>query len=299
MEISNNATGIIFAVIASFSWAIFAFTIKYALDGASVLKTAAGVNGLNALTVTIVTLSIIPPSAFIPEHSETYIHLGLAGLFHIGLSRIIFYTAIHRLGPNRSIPVAMSYPIITALTSAWLLREAATGRIFIGLILLLAGITFIVRADAPRSQTDENTAVSWRLVGWVCAGATSLLWGVAATFFKKAALDIHPLAVSSIALWIGFIVSFIAARLLDPGGIVPARSWRWILVSACCQTVAVPFYILAFTHTLAVRVTAIVSAQPLLVIPIGWLIMRESENITLRLIFGATLVVGGTILVII
>ncbi|MBT3350952.1 MAG: DMT family transporter [Nitrospinaceae bacterium] len=299
MEIPNNTTGIVFAIIASFSWAIFAFTIKYALDGASVLKTAAGVNGLNAITVTIVTLLIIPPSAFIPEHNETYIHLGLAGLFHIGISRIIFYTAIDRLGPNRSIPVAMSYPIITALTSAWLLGEAITWQIFFGLILLLAGITFIVNADAPRTQKDKNTAATWRLVGWVCAGFTSLLWGVAATFFKKAALDMHPLAVSSIALWIGFIVSFFAARLLDPEGVVPARSWRWILVSACCQTAAVPFYILAFTHTLAVRVTAIVSAQPLIVIPIGWLIMRESENITPRLIAGATLAVGGTILVII
>ena len=70
-------------------------------------------------------------------------------------------------------------------------------------------------------------------------------------------------------------------------------------ISAALQAISIPFYTLAFTLTLAVRVTAIVSAQPLLAIPIAWLFMRESENITPRLIAGATLTVGGTILVIV
>ena len=59
-----------------------------------------------------------------------------------------------------------------------------------------------------------------------------------------------------------------------------------------------PFYNFALIHTMAVRVTAIVSAQPLIVLLLGWLLLRETENITPRLVLGALLTVAGTIVVI-
>jgi drug/metabolite transporter (DMT)-like permease len=291
-------TGILFAAIAALAWTFFSFAMKTALRDASVFKAAAGVTGLNAMFVTIVALFIISPVDFVPKNTDTIFYLGLAGVFHVGLARIFFYTAIQRLGPSRAIPMAMSYPVVTAVTAAWFLGEPVTAAILGGLALLLGGIVLIVQADPARPGTEQSAAPSWRIVGWASAAITALLWGIAATFFKKAALGVHPLAVTSVSLWVGFTVSFLISRWMDPKGRVPGSSWRWLLLSAALQTIAVPFYVLAFTHTLAVRVTAIVSIQPFLAIPIGWLIMREAENITPRLAIGATLIVGGTILVI-
>ena len=291
-------TGVLFAAIAALSWTVFNFTLKTAFRDASVFKATAVATGLNALFVTVVSLLIIPPAEFVPKNADTILYLGLAGVFHVGLARAFFYTAIHRLGPCRATPFAMSYPIVTALTAAWFLGEPVTAAIIGGLVLLLGGIALIVQADPARPETGQSAAPSWRIVGWACAATTALLWGIAATFFKKAALEVHPLAVTSIALWVGFGVSFLISRWMDPEGRVSGNAWRWLLLSAALQTIAVPCYVLAFTHTLAVRVSAIVSIQPFLAIPIGWLIMREAENITSRLAVGAALVIGGTILVI-
>ncbi len=298
MELSSQATGVLFATIAALSWTAFTFTMKIALRGAPVLKAAAAVNGLNARFVSAVSLLFLPPAAFVPEGAGTAVHILLAGFLHIGLARLFFYTAIQRLGPSRAVPVAMSYPIVTALLAAFMLGEGITLRILGGLVVLLAGITLIVRAEPARAESEQPEAPGWKAFGWICGGATALLWGIAAIFFKKAALGIHPLAAAAYALWIGFIVAALIARWMDPAARYSGLPWRWLALSAACQTLAVPFYIFAFTHILAVRVTAIVSAQPFLAIPIGWLFMREAENISPRLAAGAALVVTGVLLVI-
>jgi drug/metabolite transporter (DMT)-like permease len=299
MNLDSHALGVLYATFASLAWVIFSFTMKTALRGAPVLRAAAAVNGMNAVFVTIIALFFVPPAAFIPARSESLIYLALAGLLHIGLARIFFYTAIQRLGPNRALPLAMSYPIVTAAAAAYMLGESVSVRIFIGLIFLLAGITLIVRAAPPGESREESSSASWRLLGWGSAVVTSLLWGIAAVFFKKAALEIPPIVVAAGVLWVGFAVTFLLSRGMEPHAKLTSQTLRWLAISAALQAIAIPFYTLAFTLTLAVRVTAIISAQPLFAIPIAWLFMRESENIIPRLIAGAALTVGGTILVIV
>jgi drug/metabolite transporter (DMT)-like permease len=298
MNPDPQTIGVLYATAASLAWTVFSFTMKMSLRDSPVLKVAAGVNGLNALFVTAVAFYFVSPADFLPKSTETTIYLVLAGVLHIGLARVFFYTSIQRIGPNRAVPLALSYPVITALLASVMLGEVITLKIFLGLALLLGGIFLIVGAEPPRRETGPPESFSWRAFGWACAGITSLLWGIAAVFFKKATFEMPSMAVSSIALWLGFSVAFLIARVLEPQGRLTARSWRWLLASAALQTIAIPCYTLAFTQTLAVRVTAIISIQPLFAIPIGWLVMREAENITPRLVGGAALTVAGTILVI-
>ena len=167
----------------------------------------------------------------------------------------------------------------------------------------MLGITLIVQAEPSPGHGRRSSAhgARWKLFGWISAGVTSLLWGVAAVFFKKASLNLHPLATASIALWVGAATAsllMVLSRGEESRGPIPASAWRWIFAAAACQAIAVPLYNFAFVHTLAVRVTAIVSAQPLIVLLLGWLFLRETENITPRLVLGALLTVAGTIVVI-
>ncbi len=229
MTLDSHALGILYATTASLAWVAFSFTMKTALTDAPVLRAAAAVNGLNACFVTIIALFLVPPAAFVPARPEALIYLFLAGVLHIGLARIFFYTAIQRLGPNRAVPLAMSYPIVTAVTAAFALGESVSLQIFAGLLLLLAGITLIVRA-APSHEIRKAPSASWKLLGWACAGVTSLLWGVAAVFFKKAALEIPPIAVAAGVLWVGFGVTFAISRAMEPGKSLSARMLRWLAV---------------------------------------------------------------------
>ncbi|MYA95861.1 MAG: DMT family transporter [Nitrospinae bacterium] len=301
MSPESNAYGVLLGSIASAAWAVFVYFIKRALMNAPVLKVTAAVTTVNAAMVTIIAIGFISIDDFQAVTKATLAFALLAGFLHIGISRSFYYRAIHRIGPNRSIPIALTYPAITAVAAAFTLGETPTLSIFIGLAILLVGITLIVQAEPSREAEGETRGARWKLFGWISAGVTSLLWGVAAIFFKKASLNLHPLATAAIALWVGAATALLLMTLSrgeESRGPIPASAWRWIFAAAVCQSIAVPFYNFAFVHTLAVRVTALVSAQPLIVLALGWLFLREMENITPRLVLGALLTVGGTIFVI-
>ena len=297
----SNAYGVLLASAASLSWAVFTYFIKRALTNAPVLKITAAVTTANAALVTLIAAFFVPVEEASRADASALLFCFLAGFFHIGISRSFFYRSIQRIGPNRSIPIALTYPVVTAFAASFALGEAPTVSILAGLLVLLGGITLIVQAEPPAPASSEARGARWKLFGWLSAGVTSLLWGVAAVFFKKASLVLHPLATASIALWVGAMTACLLV-LLDRGeesrGGIPSSAWRWILAAAACQAIAVPLYNFAVVHSLAVRVTAIVSAQPLVVLLLGWLFMRETENITPRLAFGALLTVAGTIVVI-
>ena len=302
MSLESNAHGVLLASIASTAWAVFVYFIKRALMNAPVLKVTAAMTGVNAALVTLIALFFISVEDFAGVTATTLAFAFLAGFFHIGISRTFYYRAIHRIGPNRSIPIALTYPVVTAVGASFMLGETPTLSIFTGLAILLIGITLIVQAEPAQEPEAEAHGARWKLFGWFSAGVTSLLWGVAAIFFKKASLNLHPLATAAIALWVGAATASLLMALDRGGeesrGPIPASAWKWVFAAAACQAVAVPLYNFAFVHTLAVRVTAIISAQPLIVLLLGWLFLREIENITPRLVLGALLTVAGTIVVI-
>ena len=301
MNLGDHALGILFAALASLAWAAFSFLVKMALRDAPVLRVTAWLTTLNALLVTLLALAIVPRASFTPKAQATFLWVALAGVLHIGISRSFFYVAIHRLGPNRSVPVAMSYPFVTALLAWPLLGEPLTLRTVAGLAVLLLGISCIVRSAPAQSAGGQGASPGWRTLGWIAAGVTSVLWGISAIFFKRASLDIHPVAVASFALIVGAAVAWMIAAgeaLRSDLPPIPRRAWPWLLAASVFQATAVPAYRYALKHTLAVNVTAIVSAQPLVALLIGWLFLRASENITPLLCAGALLTVAGTLIVV-
>ena len=302
MDPVNHAIGILLATVTSVSWAGASFCIKPSLRYVAVPRATATMTIFNAAFVSLTTLLFVPLAAFRPIRSETWVFVILAGALHFGISRVFMNAAIHRIGPNRTIPVANSFPLVTAFVATFALGEPLTARILIGLALLLTGITLIVRARPAKDESAHVTTTSRSISGWVFAGLTSLLMGVSAVFFKNACLDLPPLVVSTLALWIGTGIAWLivgASKRPDSQGPIPLRAWWWVIASALCQSLAVPFYNTALTYTFAVHVTALASAQPLIALPMGWIFMREAENITPQLIAGVVLAVGGTLLVII
>ncbi len=302
MEPVSHIIGILFAIVTTISWAGASFCIKPALRHVAVPKATATMTIFNASMVSLVTLLFVPLAAFRSAKPETWVFVFLAGALHFGVSRIFMNAAIHRIGPNRTIPVANSFPLVTAFLATFALREPLTARILLGLALLLMGMTLVVRARPAIDEAGHPATTSRSISGWVFACSTSLLMGVSAVFFKNASLDLPPLVVSTLALWVGTGIAWLivgATKKQTPRKPIPHRAWGWIIASAVCQSIAIPFYNSAFTYTFAVHVTALASAQPLIAIPMGLIFMRDAENITPQLMGGVVLAVGGTLLVII
>ena len=165
MNLGPNAYGVLFASVTSVSWAVFTYFIKRALTDAPVLKVTAAMTTVNAALVTLIAVFFISVEDFWGVTATTLTFAFLAGFFHIGISRSFFYRAIHRIGPNRSIPIALTYPVITAVGASFMLGETPTLSIITGLLILLVGITLIVQAEPSQSAESDIHGARWKMFG--------------------------------------------------------------------------------------------------------------------------------------
>ena len=300
MSEPTHALGLMFAAVALVAWSSLSFFIRAAIQGAPLLQTTAATTTGNAILVLPVAWVLLPASAFRPSQPGTYLLLVLIAIFMIVLSRLTYYFAIRRIGPSRAIPVAANTPVVTALLAAMFLGEPLSPRIFIGLGLFIAGITTVVRAS-PAGAGGGSASRRDRLLGYLSAAATTFIWSSTGVMFKAAGKDMSPLAVAAMTIWMGAPMAWFVAWKFEPSialGRIPAGNRRWVACAALCQTVAIPSYSLAMSHTLAVNVSSITSLQPLLAILIAHLFLRDAENVTWRLALGAGMTAAGTLTVV-
>jgi drug/metabolite transporter (DMT)-like permease len=289
-----------FAAFALAAWSSLSFFIRAALKDAPLFQTTATTTACNALLVIPVAWYLLPASAFRPSRPGTWLLLVLVAFLMIALSRLTYYFAIRRIGPSRSIPIAANTPVVTALLAALFLGEPLSPRILIGLALFVGGVTTVVRAGPAGSEAGASSRRD-RLVGYLSAAATTLIWSSTGVMMKAAGKDIPPMAVAALAIWMGAPMAWLIAWRMEPALAlrrIPSANYRWILFAAVCQTVAIPSYSLAMSHTLAVNVSSITSTQPLLVIVIAHLFLRDAENVNWRLALGACMTVAGTLTVV-
>jgi drug/metabolite transporter (DMT)-like permease len=297
---TTHATGMMFAGLALLAWTALSFCIRMAMKDAPLLRTTATISSCNALLMIPVSFLFLPLSAFQPSRESTWYYIVALGLFMVTGSRLAYYFAIRRIGPSRALPVATSTPIITAFIAAAWVGEPVTLLMMLGLVLLAAGVISAVRAE-PSQDANLPTSANARLLGWIAAGVTVVIWSASGVTMKVVSLDISPLAGGALIVWCGVPFAWLAALMgtkAEAGRWIPRASWPWIAAGACCQTVAVPSFISAVHYTYAVNASSITALQPILALIVAQIFVREAENITSRLVAGACMTVCGTLVVI-
>jgi drug/metabolite transporter (DMT)-like permease len=115
--------------------------------GVSSAWTAAGA----ALTLSIVWLAFggALPSASVPH--------GLGLGFVTALAFAGLYAAVKRIGSSRTAISTMVEPVTTVLLAAWLLDEPITGRVFIGMILIVSALPILAAGSPDRGTVAADT----------------------------------------------------------------------------------------------------------------------------------------------
>ncbi len=302
MNLSTHVVGLLFATSALLSWTSLSFCVRLAMKNAPLLRTTACMSTLNGVFVAVLIYFTLPVSAFQPGTTRTWILLPVTAFFMITISRLTYYYAIRRIGPSRTIPIAASTPAVTALLATIFLGEPFTFLIFLGLLCLILGLNMVVRSAPAQPNLEMGHTRKDVVKGYISAGLTTLNWSVSGVMVRTITLDMNALAASALLIWIGLAFAWVLAvgfAHRETAEKIPRASWKWMLIAAICQTIAVPSFSNAMARTYAVGVTSITSVQPLLVIMVSHLFLRESENITGKLVLGAVMTVVGTVLILI
>ncbi|MYA97782.1 MAG: DMT family transporter [Nitrospinae bacterium] len=302
MNLSTHVVGLLFAASALLSWTSLSFFVRLAMKGAPLLRTTAAMSTINGAFVSVLVYFTLPVSAFQPGSTRTWVLLPITAFFMITISRLTYYYAIRRIGPSRTIPIAASTPAVTAILATIFLGEPFTILIILGLLCLIVGLNLVVRSAPAQPNLEMGHTRKDVVKGYISAGLTTLNWSVSGVMVRTITLDMNALAASALLIWIGLGFAWVLAvgfAHRESADKIPKASWKWMLSAAVCQTIAVPSFSNAMARTYAVGVTSITSVQPLLVILGSHLFLRESENITGKLVLGAVMTVLGTILILI
>ncbi|UCE07686.1 MAG: DMT family transporter, partial [bacterium] len=160
---------------------------------------------LTMIPVTIIALKII---AWKLDRDRRSIFLGMAaGLLGCGGQLILFQCL--RMGPAYIVfPIISLYPVVTIVLSATLLKERASKRAWIGIMLALFAIVMLAY------QPPENSPVKgyfWLLLAII----VFLMWGVQAYIMKFASSDMQAESITFYTMSSAILLIPIALVMTD------------------------------------------------------------------------------------
>ena len=299
-SLSVHLIGSVAALASAFLWAIAA--LMFARIGRQL--SARAMNFGKGIIALVCLAALIIPTAFTGLTTQSFVFLSLSGLLGIALGDTLYFLTLQRLGARLTLLVGTLIPVVTAISAVILFKEEITFFAALGLVLTIAGVTYVLWDKAkrmPQSDVDENKPnnnkiylLSSILIAsiFVLSESAGILltktdvqnldsleatfirqaWGVAGLFFWGLAVsnvfgDFIPLQQNKKLVYQFLTTSFIGAFL-----------GTWLSIYALKMTYA----------SVAV---ALNSTSPLFVIPIA--VWFFKEKVRLQAVAGACIAVFG------
>jgi transporter family protein len=229
--------------------------------------------------------------------------LAAAGLAGDGVGRLSMLTAVDRLGPSVAIPIqTAAYPLIALVGGIVLLSERVTILHFLGAVAVVAGVWVLLGpnskdGDPGPSSPGRSRPKRSALLLPVLAG---IGFAVSDIFRKSGLNEIPHPAFGAFVAVTTILVLWLTAAVVNPRFRRQLRlgpGWGWLIVSGICVAVSL-LALFSALETGAVSVVGpIVAAQPLAVVFLSWIVLRQIERVDARMVAGAVLVVAGVVLI--
>ncbi|MFH5185162.1 DMT family transporter [Paenibacillus sp. TAB 01] len=257
------------------------------------------------------------PVAF---HPFGFFMFVISGIFASYLGRSMYFDSIAKLGPAKASTFMVSSPLFTFLMAWLFLDETLSYWEFAGVLVVLAGL-FAVSYNpsgkyvAAGLQEDVSLAQHRKASGWqswyglIQPGAALALLGsisyALGNITRGSGIQDwnEPVLGGFLGALTGVMLQILlnkkarqitsSLRTADPKAVRLYALSGMLTISAQIGQIAAMHYIPVAIATL------ITTAQPLLVIPLSYFLLKNQEGITLRVIAGSLLVligIGGIVL---
>ncbi len=178
----------------------------------------------------------------------------------------------------------------------WLWRGAARPgpRVFVGLVLGLAGIGLLVGPGAFGGGAVDATGAAILLVG-------SLSWAVGSVYSRQAELPRHAMLSTGMEMLCGGAALVLAGALrgelagLHPAAISTVSLLGLLYLIGFGSLIGFTAYIWLLAHVPAPRVATYAYVNPVVAVVLGWAILGEA--LTPRMFAAAAVIVGAVVLI--
>lgn len=254
---------------------------------AMLVVTAVGSLVFAAISLPVVKLDYLK--------SEAFLLFILAGIFSPALVRWLYFISLDRLGPSVSSSILSTGPAFTAIAATIFLKEKLTVYISLGIVLIITGIIILERSisNGDNFRVQRKKDLIFPLLSAVFLGL--------AIVFRKMGLNLLDEPV--FGLTVGFLTSLIFYSMLC----LLFKSMRKSIslnrsdfLFLCAAGVALTagwltlFYALSYGD--AIIVAPLSSIQPVMVVGLSYLFLKDIEKISRKMIAGIVLVLIGVLL---
>jgi len=221
------------------------------------------------------------------------IAVSLAGLLHFSLGRYLLYRSVQLVGANVSGTITASSALYSAILGVLLLKEELSALAAVGVSLIIVGVTMVSLRGLSAFKSLKG--VSYALLTSFIFSVTPLLVKIGTTSLKTPILSIFISYLIALATYIPLLIFKTELRRELRGfNVMPLTS---LMVAALAVNIAqlIRYYALSLGNVSVV--TPIVSTNPLFGIVFSYLINREVEDFSLKLVIGSLIMIVGIFLI--
>jgi DME family drug/metabolite transporter len=279
----------IVAIFSAMGWAIDSVLVRFGLRQSNIF---AAMLMSYAVSITCVWSYLIATTSLEFITSPVMIYYVVSGCMQPIFARALFYEGITRIGVARAGPLRGIEPLFAATIGLIVFNERPGLQVYAGTILIVVSLWLI----SGKQVADKR----WRYLDALFPIGAALISAVSQTL-RKQALQIIPnpfIAVAmvttvSLILLLGFVFSTGRTQQLR----MSRRSFKFFLSAALVATTAQVAYFIALGRGQMSVIIPLLNITPLFTVFFTAVFLRKVETVTLRIIGGAALMVGGVILI--
>jgi drug/metabolite transporter (DMT)-like permease len=288
--IDANTLGILAALGSAAAWSIGAVLFKQLGESLSSFAMTL-IKGV--LSVTLLALLTLLTGGFAPISREDFLYLSVSGIIGIAISDTFFFSALKELTPQAMTLLFTFGQVITVVMALLFLGETLSPAGWTGIVLIIVGITYGMYPSVTEHGRSSRKGILLGLMSILSMSSAVILT-------KKGLHEVATLQATCIRMLAGTLGMLLV-------GIITRRLGHWVtpfrnphlVVRFALSVVVITFggfwlAIVAFKYTSVAVANSLISTEPLFVLPMAALFLKE--KITLQAAAGAGVATVGVII---
>jgi transporter family protein len=287
---------IVFALMTAIAYGLDNFLIRKGLIHTPYPIVAAFITLTINFSFFVILSLIFIPFEFL-KLNLIYLFI-IAGILAPGFARLLSYKGLEILGMSITTPIINAESLFSVTMALFFLNEPINFSIVTGILGVMGGLVLLGYEIGQKNERDISKRFRYRYLFYPITA--SLFYGVS-VFFRKLGLNTLSSPILGATLTSGTSWCIITIVLATSGNMkrlvqVKKRSFIYFVLGGCATCIAW----LSFFHALnigrVVIVTPIATSYSLFTLFLSYLLLRDMERMSLKIIFSTILIVGGIVL---
>lgn len=278
----------VLAFSTGFIWAVGIILSRKSLSNSNFFSSIMVITLVGNIIIWPMLLFLNPKTTF---NVYGFILFVLAGLFQPGLARLLYFKGMLKAGVAPNASIFATYPLFSTLLAIFLLNEQPTFFLWIGIVLVVAGAIII------QNSMHNKDAIKSAKSGLLISAGASIVAGLGFVF-KKVGLNAYnePLVgvgVSYLTSMILYTFMFAISPRIRSQTSVDSKALKLFWKTGLCLVMGHMFAFYAMQFGNVSVVAPLLQTEPLFVLLLTQLYLKDYEQLSRRLAFGTLLIVLG------